>query len=116
MAKAIDQTFQLRLYPLPKIVVRCIKCGRQAQFDRTQLIEKLGETYPVYQAVKRLTCDWECKKPDGIPAYKLHPDGMHCLPHLPEWEERVRRFSVDANNGRKPEPLYAEPETKAPPA
>jgi hypothetical protein len=46
-----DPTFQLRHYPLPKLVVRCIKCERQGRFGKAQLIEKLGETYPVYQAV-----------------------------------------------------------------
>jgi hypothetical protein len=111
-----DRTFQLRQYPLPKLVVECIKCNRKGRFDKARLIEKLGETYPVDQAVDRLTRHWECDKPDALPGYALHPRAMYCLPHLPEWQERVGRYWVDVNNGRKPEPLYAEPETKAPPA
>jgi len=106
MSQAYDRTFQLRHYPLPKLVIECIKCRRTGRFDVAQLIEKLGETYPVYQAVDRLTRDWECEKPGAIPAYKLHPKAMYCLPHLPEWHERVGRFWCDANNGRKPAPLY----------
>jgi hypothetical protein len=116
MAERYDQTFQLRHYPLPKLVVECLKCKRQGRFDKGQLIGKLGETYPVHQAVDRLTKDWECEKPDRIPAYALPPRAMYCLPHLPEWQERVERFWVDVNYGRRPEPLYATPETKAPPA
>jgi len=104
-----DPTFQLRHYPLPKLVVECIKCKRRGRFDKIQMIEKLGETYPAFQAVDRLTRDWECEKPDAIPAYKSHPKAMYCLPRLPEWQERVERFCLDVNNGRKPEPLYAKP-------
>jgi hypothetical protein len=55
MAERYDRTFQLRHYPLPKLVVECIKCKRQGRFDKAQLVEKFGETYPVYQAVGRLT-------------------------------------------------------------
>jgi hypothetical protein len=107
MPKAVDPTFQLRHYPLPKLVVECIKCKRQGRFDKAQLIEKLGETYPVHQPIDRLTGAWECEKPDRIKAYALRPNAMYCLPHLPEWQERLSRFWVDVNNGRKPEPLYA---------
>jgi hypothetical protein len=114
--KPADPTFQLRHYPLPKLAVECIKCGRKGRFDKAQLIEKLGETYPVYQAVDRLTQDWECDKPNAMPAYALHPKAMYCLPHLPEWHERVSRFWVDVNTGRKPEPLYMRPDAKAAPA
>ena len=116
MPKAADPTFQLGHYPLPKLTVGCIKRGRQGRFDKAQLVEKLGETYPVHQAVDRLTRGWKCEKPDRMPAYALHPSAMYCLPHLPEWQERVGRFWVDVNYGRKPEPLYATPEMKAPPA
>jgi hypothetical protein len=116
MSKTYDRTFQLRHYPLPKLVVECIKCTRQGRFDKAQLIEKLGETYPVYQAVDRLTKDWKCDKPDAMPAYALHPRAMYCLPHLPEWQERVEKFFLDVNLGQRAEPLYAPSETKAPPA
>ena len=54
MPKAADPTFQLGHYPLPKLTVECIKRGRQGRFDKAQLVEKLGETYPVDQAVDRL--------------------------------------------------------------
>jgi hypothetical protein len=116
MPKTYDRTFQLRHYPLPKLVVECIKCKRQSRFDVAQLIEKLGETYPVHQAKDRLTQDWECTKPGAMPAYALHPRAMYCMPHLPEWQERVSQFFLDVNYGRRPEPLYASSETKAPPA
>jgi hypothetical protein len=116
MPKTYDRTFQLRHYPLPKLVVECIKCGRQGRFVVAQLIEKLGETYPVYQANDRLAQDWECKKPDAIPADALHPRATYCLPHLPEWQERVSQFFLDVKHGRSPEALYAEPEAKVPPA
>jgi hypothetical protein len=42
-----------------------------------------------------------------MPAYALHPRAMDCMPHLPEWQERVERFFFDINDGRKPEPLDA---------
>jgi hypothetical protein len=112
MAERYDRTFQLRQYPLPKLVVECIKYKRTGRFDRVQLIEKLGETYPVHDAVDRLTKDWECEKPDRIKAYALHPNAMYCLPHLPEWQKRADRFWWDVNNGRKPEPLFGKTELK----
>jgi hypothetical protein len=116
MPKDYDRTFHLRHYPLPKLVVECIKCKRKGRFDVPQLIEKLGETYPVYQAVDRLTQNWECDKPNAMPVYALHPRAMYCLPHLPEWQERLNQFILDVQYGRKPEPLYAESKIKAPPA
>jgi hypothetical protein len=36
-----NQIFQLRHYPLTKLVLKCIKC--QGRFDKAQLIEKLSE-------------------------------------------------------------------------
>jgi hypothetical protein len=112
MPKTYDRTFHLRYYTLPKLVVECIKCKRQGRFDKAQLIEKLGDTYPVYQAVNRLTQNWVCEKPNAMPAYALHPRAMYCYPHLPEWQERVSKFFLDVNYGRRPEPLYAKPEPK----
>jgi hypothetical protein len=116
MPKAHDPTFQLRHCPLPKLVVDCIKCGRNGRFDKAQLVQKLGNTYPVHQAVDRVTRNWQCEKPDRMPAYALHPNAMYYLPHLPDWQGCVNRFFFDLNYGRKPEPLYATPEMKAPPA
>jgi hypothetical protein len=116
MPKTYDRTFQLRHYPLPKLVVECIKCGRKSRFDKAQLIEKLGETYPVHQAKDRLTENWECTKSDAMPACALHPRAMYCLPYLPEWQDRVNQFFLDMKYGRNPEALYAEPQAKAPPA
>jgi hypothetical protein len=55
MAERYDPTFQLGHYPLPKLVVEFIKCKRHGRFDKAQLIEKLGETYPVFQAVDCLS-------------------------------------------------------------
>ncbi|WP_404289659.1 hypothetical protein ACD578_25655 [Microvirga sp. RSM25] len=46
-----DRTSQLRHCALPKLVVECIKCRRRGRFDKARLIEKLGETYSVYQVV-----------------------------------------------------------------
>ena len=57
MAERYNPTFQLRYYSFPKLVVECLKSRRQGQFGREQLVEKLGETYPVCQAVDRLTKD-----------------------------------------------------------
>jgi hypothetical protein len=116
MPKTYDRTFQLRHYPLPKLMVGCIKCNRTGRFDMAKLIEKVGETYPVNQAVDRLTRDWECAKPHAMPAYALHRRAMYCLPHLPKWQERIEKFCLDVNYGRKPEPLYAQLKVKAPPA
>ena len=78
-----------------------------------QLIEKLGETYPVHDAVDRLTKDWECEKPDRIKAYALHPNAM-CIASLTCRSGRSGRdrFWWDVNNGRKPEPLFGKTELK----
>ncbi len=89
-------------------MVECIKCKRQGRIDVPQLIEKLGATYSVHQAKDRLTKDGECEKPELMPAYAIHPRAMYCFPPLPEWQERVEQYWVDVNNGRRPEPLYAE--------
>jgi hypothetical protein len=84
IAARYDRTFQLRHYPLPKLVGECLKCGRKGRFDKARLIDKLGEIYPVHQAVDRRTKDWECDKPDRIKAYALHPNAMYSpLPRPP---------------------------------
>jgi hypothetical protein len=85
MPKAHDPTFELRHYPLPKLAVECITYGRTGRFDKAQLAEKFGETYPIHQTVDRLSRNWECEKPDQVLAYALHPNAIYCLPHLPNW-------------------------------
>jgi hypothetical protein len=47
--------------------------------------------------VDRLTKDWECETPNAMLAYASHPRAMCCLPHLPEWQERVERSILDVN-------------------
>ena len=61
------------------------KYRRRGRFDKAQLVQKLGDIYPIHQTVDRLTRNWECEKPDPMPAYALHPNAMSCLPHLPNW-------------------------------
>lgn len=57
MPETYERTCQIGHYPLPRLVVECNKCKCLKRFDKTQLIEKLGEDYPVMQAVDRLVKD-----------------------------------------------------------
>jgi hypothetical protein len=42
----LDQRERLEAPPAPpQLAVECIKCKRQGWFDKTKLVEKLGETY-----------------------------------------------------------------------
>ncbi|MPR12357.1 hypothetical protein [Microvirga tunisiensis] len=101
MSKAYARTFQLRHYPRPQVLVECTKCKRQGRFDKAQLIEELGGTYPLFQAVNEVTQDWKCEKFNAMPAYAQHPRAMECFRYLPEWQEPVNQFFLKGNYGRK---------------
>jgi hypothetical protein len=102
MFKGVDQTFRLGNYPLEKIVMRCLRCGREGRFDKAALIEKLGRKYPVWEAVVRIERTWECSRQDRFKAEARKPPAKFCRAYLPEFDEIVRQFHLDINWGRKP--------------